>query len=81
MRPTPIFQSKPSGAMTGYHSNRRVPSDGALAMIQPLYADMLAEESRREGRSDSAAASLDFLQSVLVGRKTTYDEFIFALNR
>jgi PAS domain S-box-containing protein len=68
-----------SGAMVGYHSNRRVPSRTALAEIQPLYQSLLAEERRHSRTPDAVAASTDLLNRMLDERGVNYDQFVWSL--
>jgi PAS domain S-box-containing protein len=68
-----------SGAITGYHSSRRLPDSGKLEKIKPLYHALLAEEGRHADRKAGLDASLALLNSTLEGRKITYDQFLFSL--
>lgn len=72
---TPSYDT--NGRRCGYHSNRRVPSAEALAVIKPVYKEMLAIESR--SRKDGPAESVAYLQSILDEKGVSYDEFIFGL--
>jgi PAS domain S-box-containing protein len=68
-----------AGATVGYHSSRRVPSPNALAVIQPLYGQLVAEERRHSRPADALAASSNLLTSTLEGHGMSYDEFIWSL--
>jgi PAS domain S-box-containing protein len=74
---TPSFDA--GGVTVGYHSSRRVPSPDALAAIQPLYAQLVAEERRHSRPADAIAASSDLLSSTLGGQGMSYDEFVWSL--
>ena len=66
-----------SGAITGYHSNRRKPDPGQIATVAPLYRQLLAIEAadadRKSGLLRASAAFKDTL------RGKPYDEFVFAI--
>lgn len=66
-----------TGAIVGYHSNRRKPDPHQIAAIAPLYGKLHAIETadpdRKSGLARAGAAFNDFLQ----GRP--YDEFIFSV--
>lgn len=74
---TPSFDA--NGAISGFHSNRRVADRAALAQIEPLYRKLLAEEERRENKRDGMMAAYDMLTSVLKQQDIEYDRFIFSL--
>jgi len=74
---TPTFDA--GGAISGYHSSRRVPDRGAIAKIQPIYRDLLAEEARHVDRKAGMQASLDVMLGLLRQNRVTYDEFVFSL--
>jgi PAS domain S-box-containing protein len=75
---TPSFSA--NGRILGYHSNRRVPHEDALSAVRPLYAQLLAEESRHRNRAEAIEASTRLLLSVLKSRGQSYDEFVFSLS-
>lgn len=66
------------GECVGYFSVRRRPSAQAISIIQPIYDEMLAVESRA-GTANAPTASVDFLQRKLQALNTTYDRFILSL--
>jgi PAS domain S-box-containing protein len=68
-----------SGAITGYHSSRRVPDSDKLEKIKPLYRALLAEEQRHADRKAGLEASTALLHSTLERRNMSYDQFIFSL--
>jgi len=67
------------GNVNGYHSNRRVPSRSALAVIEPLYRALAAEEERHADRKQGMQASTAMLQAALQQRGQNYDEFVLGL--
>lgn len=68
-----------SGAVIGYHSNRRRPDAGAIGRITPLYEDLVAIECQAPDRRDGLAAGVARLESVLASRGQAYDEFVWSL--
>ena len=75
---TPSFGS--GGKVVGYHSNRRLPKRETLdQVIQPLYKDLLVEESRHENRKEGMNRAFDLLMAKLKERGLDYDEFIFSI--
>lgn len=74
---TPSYDA--SGAVTGYHSNRRTPTRAAIQKIEPLYRDLLAEEARHADRKRGMQAGFDKLVAALDHHKVTYDQFVFSL--
>ena len=67
------------GRITGYHSNRRTADRGALAVVEPLYRDLLAEERRHANPKDAMRASTLILTQLLTDRGMSYDEFVWSL--
>jgi len=57
----------------GYHSARRLPSPEALAIIEPLYKQLLQAE-----KSGGMHASEKILQKLLQEKGMQYDEFILS---
>ena len=74
---TPSYDDK--GQIVGFHSNRRLPTPEALATIEPIYAQVLAEENRHEDRRQGLAAGSNALQALLRDRGIEYDRFVFSL--
>src|SRR3546814_19324097 len=67
------------GSVDGYHSNRRLPGRNALAVIEPLYKRLLAEEQRQADRKLGMQAGAALLNDVLRERQQGYDEFVLGL--
>lgn len=74
---TPTFG--PDGAIVGYHSNRRVPNRAAVAVIAPIYAELLAAERAVSGKREQIAASRALLDAKLTSMGVEYDALMFAL--
>lgn len=74
---TPSFDA--AGQINGYHSNRRAPDRAALAVIEPIYRELLAEEARHTDRNAGMRAGAERLQAMLNERGLDYHEFIFSL--
>ncbi len=70
----------PNGQIVGYHSNRRKPDPSAIAVIEPIYAQLRQIEQNNEPKL-GMELSLKALVSLLESNKVTYDEFIFSLIR
>lgn len=68
-----------SGAVHGYHSNRRVPDRRAIETVRPLYAALRATEARHARPADAMAASAAQLTEALGARGQSYDEFVWSL--
>lgn len=66
------------GAITGYHSNRRVPPRAALGSIEPLYRDLLRLEAAAD-RKAGLQASLAELQAHLARHGLGYDAYMLGL--
>ena len=69
----------PSGEIVGYHSNRRKPRPEALAAIEPVYRDLLAEEGRHSDPKAGMQAASDQLMALLSDRGLDYDAFVFSI--
>jgi PAS domain S-box-containing protein len=67
------------GAIVGYHSNRRTAESKARAVIEPLYAALLAEEGRHGDRKAGLTASTQMLLNVLGEKGVSYDQFVLSL--
>lgn len=72
---TPSFD--PARKIVGFHSNRRVPDRSALATIEPLYRQLLAEENRHADRRQGLQASHAMMMEHLRSLGLEYDRFIF----
>ncbi len=68
-----------SREIVGYHSNRRAPDASALAVVEPLYRELAAEERKYAGKAEQMTHSTRMLQSLLDSKKTTYPELIASL--
>jgi PAS domain S-box-containing protein len=74
---TPSFDAK--GAMTGYHSNRRVPDRRMLeAAIIPLYAEVLKIQRGHVNGKDAVAAGYKALTDFVASQKVAYEELMFS---
>lgn len=67
------------GEIVGYHSNRRVPRREAVERLEPLYARMLAAESRSGSRKTGMQAADRILQELLAGEGKSYDRFVLGV--
>ncbi len=67
---TPSFDKN---KIIGYHSSRRAPSKEALAIIIPLYEQLLRAE-----KSGGMSASEKIITSLLEEKGMAYDEFILS---
>lgn len=74
---TPSFG--PNNSIVGYHSNRRCPRREAIAQIEPLYRQLLAEENRHSDRRQGMNAAYDTLVGLLKERNIEYGAFVFSL--
>lgn len=74
---TPTFDGQ--GRISGYHSSRRVPSREALAVVRPLYQELLRVERQHPLPREQWEASMPVLLGVLESKKLTYDELVFAI--
>ncbi|MCK5042028.1 MAG: hypothetical protein KAR62_07020, partial [Sphingomonadales bacterium] len=70
-----------NGNISGYHSNRRKPKDSALAIIQPLYSQLLAEEKKHSSKKVGMEESFNMLVNILEEKGLTYDEFIWEVGK
>ncbi len=74
---TPTFNS---GRIIGYHSNRRAPARAALPLLDTLYEELRTEEAKFP-RDQQVAAGRRKLDAILAQRATTYEAFLFSLER
>lgn len=78
---TPSYKATSSGSteeIIGYFSVRRKPDANKLKLIEPLYRDMLAAETRA-GRRDAIVAGTQILTDAIAPTGKNYHEFIFSL--
>lgn len=74
---TPSFGA--GNKIVGYHSNRRLPTRQAIAKIEPIYRQLLAEENRHANRKEGMNAAFNVLVDMLKEQGVEYDEFVFSL--
>lgn len=74
---TPSFDAQ--GRITGYHSNRRAPARQAVAKIEPIYRELVAEEKRHANAKDGMAAAFHLLVKMLADKGVSYEQFVFSL--
>ncbi len=74
---TPSFDA--SGKVVGYHSNRRNPRRDALAVIEPVYQLLTAEEQKHASAKDGLNAAAALLQKFLQDKGTDYEKFIHSI--
>jgi PAS domain-containing protein len=74
---TPSYDS--ARRIVGYHSNRRVPERRVVAALAPLYAELLAEESRHRNGKDALAAGYGRLTEFVTAKNVPYDQLVFSL--
>jgi PAS domain S-box-containing protein len=74
---TPSFDAKHN--IIGYHSNRRLPRREAIAKVEPIYRQLLAEEERHADRKAGMVAAFDMLVGLLKSQGIGYDEFVFSI--
>jgi PAS domain S-box-containing protein len=68
----------PRGETVSYFSVRRKPRREAIALLEPLYADMLAKE-REVGPRAAIETSRMILEDFYQSKGDTYDQFVLAL--
>jgi len=74
---TPSFDA--SGAITGYHSNRRKPDPQQIEKIQPIYRKLCEIEAAAPRLKDGMTAAIEFLQNTLKSQGTSYERFVFSV--
>jgi len=74
---TPSFTL--AGEVDGYHSNRRKPHRSALAVIEPVYCELLRIEAASQDRRVGLRDSLARLDALLAENRQGYDEFVLGL--
>ncbi|MFD2261990.1 PAS domain-containing protein [Lacibacterium aquatile] len=76
---TPTFDAK--GAVTGYHSNRRVPKPEVISgLIKPLYDQLYQIEQSHGGGPASIQHSMAVLNDTVRQKASDYESFIFSTN-
>lgn len=73
---TPSFNAQ--GQLEGYFSVRRKPKPQAVAVIEPLYREMLAAE-KKAGSKDACATSIAMLTNLLAEKGVSYESFILSI--
>jgi PAS domain S-box-containing protein len=68
-----------AGAVVGYHSNRRRPSERALEVIRPLYAELRTMESADTNRKRGLERATARLHGWAEQQGKSYDALMFAL--
>ena len=68
---TPSYDE--SGAIVGYHSIRRKPTDEALHIIKPLYSELLRIEQQR-----GVSGAKEHLEKLLEQKGLDYEQFILS---
>ncbi len=76
---TPTFNA--SGNIVGYHSNRRTASAMAIARVQEIYRQLLAEERAHSQSPAALAAGTARLAAILEEAGMSYDEFVWSVAR
>ena len=66
------------GKVVGYYSVRRKPNPKAIAVIAPLYKQLLQTE-KNAGAKDAIAASLAQMDNLLKDKGVSYERFILDL--
>lgn len=70
---TPSFDAQSVNKVIGYHSSRRLPTKEAMAIIKPLYEQLLRAE-----KSGGISASEKVINDILTEKGVSYDEFILS---
>lgn len=66
-----------TGHTVGYHSNRRLPAQGAIREVEPIYRTLLTQEATHARGPQAAAAGLGALERILSEQSTTYEEWVW----
>lgn len=67
-----------NGQLKGYFSVRRKPKASAIAVIEPIYQEMLSTE-QRSGSKNGPDDSIRLLQQKLQDLDITYEQFVLSL--
>jgi len=70
--------SNVDGKLHGYYSVRRQPSERALALMVPIYKEMLTIE-KRMGAREGPEKSVAYLNELLAEKDTNYRDFVLDL--
>lgn len=68
-----------TGKIIGYHSNRRTVERSVIPVIEPLYAQLCAEEARHSDRKTAIAAATGLLLQTLTAKGLSYEQFVLGL--
>ena len=71
---TPSYDSQNKNKVVGYHSSRRVPTQEALSVIEPLYKQLLLSE-----KNGGITESEKIINNILQEKGISYDEFILSI--
>ena len=74
---TPTFDM--SGAVVGYHSNRRVPRRDAISAVEPIYRLLLDRERENSSPKQALEAATAVLNGFLKSKDTDYDRFVLGV--
>lgn len=69
----------PDGSVVGYHSSRRRPAQGAVAVVTPMYEQLLAEERRHPNAKAAVAASTALMHDMIAREAGSYEDFIWSI--
>ena len=75
---TPSYDAQ--GNLLGYFSVRRKPNPKAVAILDPIYRQMLQAE-RSAGTRDAMAASTQLLTHTLAAKQKSYEDFVLGLQQ
>lgn len=75
---TPSYDAQ--GTLLGHFSVRRKPNPKAVAIVDPIYRQMLLAE-RSAGTRDAIAASTQLLTQTLAAKQKTYEAFVLGLQQ
>ena len=67
-----------AGKLHGYYSVRRQPSEKALAVIKPIYQEMISIE-KRLGSKEGPGKSIAYLNEILAEKNISYQDFALDL--
>jgi PAS domain S-box-containing protein len=65
--------------ITGFHSNRRVPTRAAVNTVMPIYVELLKIENTHRNGKEALAAGTALLEEFIVSKKTSYDQLVLSL--